>query len=337
MKPVTSFDVAALAGVSQPTVSRALRNLPGVSTDTRRRVMAAASKLSYVASDSGRILSTQRTQRVAVVSAELTNPYYPELVEPMRERLHDRGYRMAIVASTGDDALDVEVLADGSYDGVILTTTTRRSRLPRDLTERGIPHVLANRVLDEPEAHSCAVDNEAGAALVCDLLHELGHSAVASIQGPVDTSTAREREIAMQHGMRRLGIPVKRSLSLRAAFTHESAMQAATALLTSGSRPTAIVCGNDVQALGALSAARVLGIGVPEELTVIGFDDIAISAWPHVGLTTVRCDLDSLASGAVDLLLQQIDHPGQDAIVRRFPVRLVLRSTHGPARAQTSR
>lgn len=332
-KKVTSIDVARLAGVSQPTVSRALRNLPGTSPETRRRVLEAAAELSYVTSESGRTLSTQRTQRIAVVAEELTNPYYPELVEPIRRRLHEHGYRTVILASTGEEALDADALADGSYDGVILATTSRWSTLPRDLTERGVPHVLANRVLDHAEAHSCAVDNEAGAELVCTLLADLGHTVIASIQGPVETSTARERADAIRRGLRQRGIAVKRPLTLRTEFSHDAGLAAATTLLQSGHRPTAIICGNDVQAMGALSAARLLGLGVPSDLSIIGFDDISISSWPHVDLTTVRCDLEALAGGAVDLLMREIQQPGQDPIVIRFPVSLVQRGTHGPAPA----
>ena len=142
---VTSFEVARLAGVSQPTVSRALRNLPGASPETRARVMAAARELSYIPSASGRVLSTSRTRRVAVVVEELTNPYYPQLVEPLRRELAEHGLRMVLVTHTEQGPVGVTELADGSYDGAILTTTERRSSLPRDLTERGIPHVLANR------------------------------------------------------------------------------------------------------------------------------------------------------------------------------------------------
>lgn len=331
MKKVTSFDVAKLAGVSQPTVSRALRNLPGTSPETRQRVMEAASTLSYVRSESGRTLSTRRTQRIAIVSEALTNPYYPELVEPMRQRLHENGYRTAIVASVGDDAVDLDALTDGSYDGVILTTTGRWSRLPRDLTEHGVPHVLANRVLDHAEAHSCAVDNKSGARLVCELLAGLGHSRVASIQGPGETSTARERDDAVRRSLRETGIAVKRSLTRRAAFTHDAGMEAATSLLASEPRPTAIICGNDVQAMGVLSAARMLGVRVPDELSVVGFDDISMSSWPHVGLTTVHCDLEALAAGAVELLLREIRDPGRPPVVTRYPVHLVPRQTHGPA------
>lgn len=329
-KPVTSFDVARRAGVSQPTVSRALRNLPGASAETRQRVLQAAAELSYIPSDSGRSLSMRSTRRIAVVSEELTNPYYPELVEPLRRRLAEHELRTVVITEAELGPTGLGVLADGSYDGVILTTTLRNSSLPRDLTERGIVHVLVNRVLDRPESHSCAVDNAGGARAIADLLAELGHSRVASIQGPVLTSTGKERALWLRRGLRAHGVPLPRVWSTRGAFGHDAGHAIALSLLQSADRPTALVCGNDVIALGALSAARELRLDVPAELTIIGFDDIPMAGWPLVNLTTVRCDLDELARTAVELLLAGLADPTRPPVELRVPVALVRRGTHGP-------
>ena len=120
-----------------------------------------------------RTLSTTKTRRIAVVSEELTNPYYPALIEPLRQYLSTQGLRAVILPDTDHEEVTLEALADGSYDGVILTTTARDSTLPRDLTERGIAHVLVNRVLDHAESHSCTVDNVGGMAEVARLMAEL--------------------------------------------------------------------------------------------------------------------------------------------------------------------
>lgn len=329
VKPVTGFDVARRAGVSQPTVSRALRNLPGTSPETRERVLRAAAELSYLQDDPVRSRSTCGTRRIAVVTEELTNPYYPELVEPLRRHLAGHGLRTVVVAGSDDRGIDA--LADGSYDGVILTTTSRRSSLPRDLSERAVPHVLVNRVLDHSESHSCAVDNLGGATAVSAPLADLGHRRVASIQGPLTTSTGRERGEALRRGLARRGIALRRNMVLRAAFGHDPGRDAAHVLFRRADPPTAVVCGNDVIALGVLSAARERGIPVPAALTVIGFDDIPMASWPLVDLTTVHCDLEGLAATAVELLLAATHTPGRAPVDRRIPVRLVLRGTHAPA------
>jgi LacI family transcriptional regulator, galactose operon repressor len=312
VKKVTSFDVARRAGVSQPTVSRTLRNLPGASAETRARVLAAAAELSYIPSESGRALSTSSTRRIAVVSEELTNPFYPQLVGPIGRCLEEHDLRAVVVTHAGQGQVGLDLLADGSYDGVLLTTTVRQSTLPRDLTERGIPHVLVNRILDQPESPSCAVDNSGGVRLVADLVAGLGHREIASLQGPVNTSTGHERGEALRAALGAHGIRLPRHRVRRVAFDHDASLAAALELLDGPSPPTAIICGNDVIALGALSAAALLGLSVPGQLTVTGFDDIQLAGWPLIALTTVRCDLAALARTAVDLLLAEIaGHDGK--------------------------
>lgn len=330
-KPATGFDVARLAGVSQPTVSRALRNLPGTSAETRTRVIEAARALSYIPSDSGRVLSSRRTQRIAVVSEALTNPYYPELVEPIRRHLAKRGYRTVLVSDGVGGLIGLDELADGSYDGVILTTTTRTSRLPGDLTERGVAHVLVNRLIDHAESSSCGVDNRGGTSAIADLLVRLGHTVIGSIQGPDSTSTGHERAAGLVRGLRRHGLDLHPRLLLRTEFSHDAGRAAAREMLTGAERPTALVCGNDVMAMGALSAAAECGLHVPRDLTVIGFDDIAMAGWPLIGLTTIRVDRERMAAEAVRMLIEQID--GESPVMQyRAPATLVLRSTHGAVR-----
>jgi DNA-binding LacI/PurR family transcriptional regulator len=306
-----------------------------VSPQTRERVLEAAQRLAYVPSENGRALSTRVTRRVALVAPELTNPYYPQLIEPLRQALAVEGLRTALVLGGGtsaeDDATLLDDLTDGSYDGVILTTTRRRDTLPRDLTERGIPHVLANRLLDVAESPGCAIDNAAGSEMVVDLLVELGHTRVGMLTGPRDTSTGMERADAARKRLRQHGLSLRRENTTNCAFDYTAAHRAALRLLERpGASPTALICGNDVIALGALSAAKQLGYVVPRDLTIVGFDDIAMADWPVIDLTTVHCDLEGLANGAVEMLISAIAEPGGSPQVRRLRPELVLRGTHGP-------
>lgn len=306
-----------------------MRNLPNVSVETRERVLRAARALNYVPSDTGRALSTRATRRIAVVAEELTNPYYPELIAPLSRCLSAAGYRTVLITDPEHDDVLVEVLSDGSYDGVVLTTALRSSRLPAALTARGVPHVLMNRTLDRPVSASCAIDNRAGVHDVVDLLLALGHRRFASLQGPVATSTGRERADALRAALAGGGIRLARSRLRRTAFGHDAAFAVARELLSMNPRPEAIVCGNDVQAMGVLSAARALHIRVPGDLTVVGFDDIPMAGWPMVDLTTVRVDREQLATATVQSLLRSIS--GQTSLdVVRFRPQLMLRGTHGP-------
>ncbi|MCT1550143.1 LacI family DNA-binding transcriptional regulator [Brevibacterium casei] len=330
-RTITSFDVARLAGVSQSTVSRALRNLPNITPATREKVARAAAELNYVPHGSARSLSTRITSRVAIVSEELTNPFYPALVEPLRHYLNENGYRTMLVTDDEDDALTASNLTDGSCDGVIITTAARNSRLPDALRKAGLPFVLANRTTDSETEAACQFANEAGAAQVAELLAELGHDDIGLITGPERISTSIERERGLRTALEDHGRWLPGRVIRRGDFTAEAGFAGAIDLLDSPIRPTALVCGNDYIAMGALNAAKSLGLSVPDDLTVIGFDDVAMAAWDLVSLTTVRCDLAKLACDAVEMLLRLIDDRPVDTL-RVTDVDLVLRGTHGTPR-----
>jgi LacI family transcriptional regulator len=326
----TSFDVARLAGVSQPTVSRALRGEPSVAPETRRRVEEAAAALGYVTSHLGRGLSTRRTRRIGVVAAELTNPFYPHLVGPLQRELELAGYRSVLYVERGDDALTVTELADGSLDGVVLTTVSLQSRLPQSLTDRGVPFVLLNREVDGVVSDAAVVDNVRGASLMADLLVELGHVRIAALLGPGWTSTGRDRERGFRKALAAHGLDLPDGLTVHGPFGFDEGRDGLTELLNRGGpRPTAVFCTNDVLALGALDAAARRGLGVPDDLTIVGFDDISLASWAYVDLTTVHCDLSRLAAVAVDLLLKRIASPEEYHHRVVLPVEIVRRGSHG--------
>ncbi len=326
--PITSLDVARRAGVSQPTVSRALRDQRGVSASTRWRVRQAARELGYVPIQSGRALSTQTTGRVGIVSAELSNPFYPALIEPLHDTLANLGYRTILVTDRGDAPIELEPLIDGSLDGVILTTSERSSSLPNELERRGVPYVLINRQADEIEADCCVADNYAGSRDVADFLVRLGHTKIGAIYGPDSTSTGHERAIGFRQRLGQLGVSLEDHLIHEGPFTEKTGVDGFTAIYPH--RPTAIFCGNDVIALGVRNAAEAIGVRVPAELTIVGFDDIPMAAWKVFDLTTMRTDLNDLASNAVRLLVARMGDPERpfDRVV--LTPQLVLRGTHAP-------
>jgi LacI family transcriptional regulator len=326
----TSFDVARLAGVSQPTVSRALRGEPSVAAETRRRVEEAAAALGYVTSHLGRGLSTRRTRRIGVVAAELTNPFYPHLVGPLQRELELAGYRSVFYVERGDDALTVTELADGSLDGVVLTTVSLESTLPQSLIDRGVPFVLLNREVDGIVADAAVVDNVRGASLMADLLVELGHERIGALLGPRWTSTGRDRERGFRRALAAHGRELPEELTVHGPFGFDEGRDGLTELLNrSGRRPTAVFCANDVLALGALDAAARIGLEVPRDLTIVGFDDISLASWAYVDLTTVRCDLSRLAAVAAELLLKRIATPEEYHHRVVLPAEIVRRGSHG--------
>jgi LacI family transcriptional regulator len=329
----TSHDVALAAGVSQPTVSRALRDDPRVSDATRRRVLDAAARLGYVPSDRGRSLATRRTRRIGVVVEDLDNPFYLELLDELHDRLERADVRMIVLTPQRNDPERVERLVDGSIDGAILTTTHLDSPLPGQLRERRFPFVLLNRVVDDRAFAACSVENRAGAARLTEELLRLGHRSIAAIFGPETTSTGRDREEGIRAALAGAGVALPDARTRRGRFAFETGHRACAELLADGDRPTAILCANDVVAIGALNAAHGLGLAVPGDVSITGFDDIAMAAWEVFRLTTVRQDLRRMAETAVGLVLELVDAPHGEPRRVVLPAELVHRATLGPAPA----
>jgi len=332
--PTTSSDVARLAGVSQPTVSRALRGDRRITPATAQRVKRAAAQLGYVPSNVARSLATHSTKRIAVVTAELTNPFYPELIAPLHDLLERAGFGTILVTHRGNAEVDYAPLFDGSVDGVVLTAGSIGSDLPARLESRGIPVVLANRsvgaLINTPIVDEVVPDNAAGARAVADLLVRSGHRRIGCISGPETTSTAREREAAYRGALAEHGVALPSSLTVRGAFAHETGHSGFATLMKADEPPTAIFCVNDVIAIGALNSASGLSIAVPDDVSLVGFDNIPAAAWELTELTTVDVDLSLMAAQATELLLSRIAEPSRAALRRTIPTRLVLRSTHRP-------
>ncbi|WP_447034679.1 LacI family DNA-binding transcriptional regulator [Streptomyces sp. DSM 118878] len=330
---ITSHDVARLAGFSQPTVSRALRDDPRVSQATREKIKRAAQALNYVPSEAGRTLSTRSTHRVGVIVTDMTNPFYPHIVAPLHDELQRLGYRMMLLTERSDEAVAEEKLLDQSLDGVVLATATTDSRLPALLERRGMPYVFLNRDTGRPGDFASVVDNEGGGRLAARELVALGHRRIAGIFGAANTTTGRERELGFRLALADSGIGLPDDRVVRGAFEYETGYAALPSLLKAAESPTAVFCGNDVVAIGVLNAALAAGVKVPDDLTVIGFDDLPMAAWEVFRLTTVRHDLDELACQAARLLDRRIageaDADGERLVL---PTEFVPRATHAKAR-----
>ena len=328
---MTSHDVARLAGVSQATVSRALRGDIRVTQETQGRVRDAAQVLGYVRSELGRGLSTRATHRVALV-AELENTLYHQLMSPIHDELAERGYRMVLLAEHADQGALHERLLDRSVDGAILMTTRLNSSLPYELARRDLPFVFLNRVGAFVDASSVSADNVGGSRAAGELLIGLGHTRIGSIVGPDDTSTARDREAGFRAALDDAGVVLPRNLLFRRDYDEASGRLGLQAMVDTGRPPTAIFCANDFIAIGVLNQAIESGISVPGDIAVVGFDDIDMAGWPAFQLTTVSNPLMAMARRAATLLIDLIEHRS-DVQHEVFPTELVLRRTHGEHRS----
>ncbi len=326
---MTSHDVARLAGVSQATVSRALRRESTVPPATRERVDRAAQALGYVPNNLGRSLVTRATKRIAMV-ADLANPLFSTLLTPVHDALSELGYQTLLFAGHQERIEDLSGLFDRSVDGAILLTAIAGSTLPYELDRHGLPFVYLSRTSDLVEKDSVSADDRGGAAKVARLLIELGHRDIGAILGPANTSTSRDREDGLVQELASAGIPVRREAIIRSEYTTPAGYTAFQRLMDLRPRPTALFCGNDWLAVGALNGAKELGIAVPDALTVIGFDDLAVASWPVFSLTTVSNPVTDNAAEAARLLVRRIQAgPGPAYEHRVAPTAVVLRGTHG--------
>lgn len=330
---VTTHDIAHEAGLSQSTVSRALRGDPRISQATTAHVLAVADRLNYVPNAAARALSTQHAATIAVVIADITNPFYPELVEAIHDEMTPAGYRVVLynerTDARGDGGLPALVRST-EVDGLIFASATLSAET-RDLLRRAErPTVLLNRDVDDIEIDRVLADNARGAELAGDLLADLGHRRIGLIAGPDDTSTTRDREAGFRAALERRGLSIHPDLRRATDYSHRGGYQQGLELLDRPDRPTALFCANDVIAFGALDAARRLHIPVPEQLSIVGFDDIPMSGWEAFSLTTVRQPLISMAREAARILVRRIESKENGATREIFPTHLVQRSTTCP-------
>ncbi len=331
---VTSKDIARVLEISQSTVSRALRGDPRVSAATIARVLEVAERMHYTPNLAARSLITRRTSIIGVVVSDITNPFYPELVEILHNEFALVGYRTILLNERTDARLEryvSELIGGGAVDGLVYASAVLDAPLLGAATGR-IPIVLLNRSSDWVEADTVVSDNVGGGRLAADLFVRHGHRRVALITGPENTSTARDREVGFRERLEAAGMPLDPHLRRVGRFSHESGYHWCLELLARDPRPTAIFAANDLIALGVLDAARRLGLRVPEELSVIGFDDIDMARWEGFSLTTIRQPLAEMSRTAASLLLGRLsaDEP-PPARTRVFPVEAVLRRTLGPA------
>jgi len=329
---VTSHQVARLAGVSQPTVSRALRDSTKVSEDTKRRVREAALALGYVPSATGRALSVGRSHRLGLLVTDLENQFYPHVIASMHDALEELGYQLILITESSDAGPVADRVVANGLDGVLLATTTLDSVLPVRLRDREIPFVYFNRTASAVEADSVTVDPRVGMTALVGQLVGLGHRRVAAIFGPPDTSTGESRETCFRGLLAESAISIPAEATLHGPFDFDTGHTGTRQLLAADERPTVIVCGNDVVALGALNAAAELGIAIPDEVSIVGFDDLPTSSWALIQLTTVAFDLDAMSREAARLLVARVEGPEDDPYQHVvYPTEFRARRTLGPA------
>ena len=335
----TLDDVARAAGVHKATASRALNpNGPGrVSEQTVRRVRAVAQRLGYTPNALAKGLRTARTSTVGVVLPDLTNPLFPPIVRGIEDVLARQGY-VALLANTDNDdqreVMHIDALRARRVDGFIVATARRDHPLLEAMALEGVPIVLVNRTTDRHDISAVLGNETSGIAAAVEHLVSLGHTSIAHVAGPHQLSTGLTRSDAFRAAMRSHGLRLRKSDVIEAdAYTVSAGFAATDRLLATGRPVTAVLAANDMIAVGALQALAAKGLRCPDDVSVVGFNDMPFVDQLSPPLTTVRLPQYDVGMQAAQLLLDRLADPKNTAKSVVLPVALVVRGSTGPCQA----
>ena len=335
-RPATLRDVANAAGVHPATASRALN--PGtrllVSEETARRVSEAAERLGYRPNPVARSLRTRRSHTIGVLIPDLNNPLFPPIVRGIEDRLAERGY-VALIGNTDADQAKERLVFDQMrarhVDGFVLATAITGSPILAEAAEGDIPVVLMNRTAQDYPFSSVSVDNEQGVRAAVAHLVSLGHTKIGHIAGPQDASTGAARLRGFRAGMAAHKLPVTDGQVVYAsAYSLEEGTDRGKELLGAGGDLTAIVAGNDMLAVGCYGALDELGLRCPEDVSVIGFNDMPFIDRLRPPLSSVRFPHYQLGTEAATLLIERIDAKDSPVKILFLAPELVARGSTVP-------
>ncbi len=307
---VTSMEVARLAGVSQSAVSRVFTPGASASKKTIEKVRQAAKQLGYRPNVLARAVVSGKSRIIGLVVAYLNNQFYPEALERLTNTLQERGYHVMIfMASNQAENVDsvVEELLDFQVDGIIAASVALSSTLYERCRTVGVPMVLFNRAQDDLTMSSVTSDNVAGGRKAAEFLLAGGHEKIGYIAGWEGASTQRDREAGFVAALQEAGV----KLHARGAgnFIAEQAREATLRMFASDP-PDAVFVANDHMAISVMDTLRFeLGLQIPADVSVLGYDDVAVASWPAYNLTTIRQPANRMVAETVDILLSKIENP----------------------------
>jgi DNA-binding LacI/PurR family transcriptional regulator len=334
---VSIKDIAKAAGVSHPTVSRALGDSPLVSEETRARIQLLAREMGYSPDAQARSLVMGRTQTIGVVVTTITDPFIAEIVQAIESTAHQHGYSVLLASSNSEPEREiaaVEMFHSKRVDGVVVTSSRVGALYQDHLDRLGVPVVLLNSHNDQrgPYTFSVGVDNKHGGYLATSHLVDLGHRRVGYVTGPANHSDDLDRLAGYRQALVEAGLALDPALVVPGTGRVCGGQRALPALTALADSPTAVFCYNDMTAIGLLRAAREKGISVPGELAVAGFDDVPIASYIEPPLTTIAQPKLDLGKRAMEMALDLLSRGGQSGGVASNVVvqgKLIVRESSG--------
>lgn len=336
---VTIKEVAREAGVSIATVSRVFNDSGPVHDDTRQRIIDVARRLRYIPNGAARSLITSKTQTLGVLLPDLHGEFFSEVIRGIDQMARQHGYHL-LLSGSHNDRKEIEAALRamlGRVDGlVIMYPDLDAAALQANLSE-GLPVVLLNCRIEGDPFDAILIDNYGGAYAMTRHLLDYGHRRIALITGGPENFDAAERVRGYRDALREAGAAWSSELEAEGAFTERSGFEAVRPLLALSPRPTAIFASNDSMAIGALSALREAGVHVPDEIAVVGFDDIRIAAYVSPPLSSVHVPIVELGARAVECLIEAVRDESRRAVCQEvLPTTLVIRDSCGDRRFSTS-
>jgi LacI family transcriptional regulator len=338
-KSVTIRDVAQRAGVSIAAVSRALNGSGYVSTEIKQRVQEAALALRYRPHDSARGLKLQRTNTIGLVIADITNPFYSELAAGVLSSAKKWGYHVILAAMDEEPATEEEylnVLMEKRVDGILAVATGQNQRAWRDVIDLGIKVVLVDRkVASLPEADVVLVDNAKGSCEAISYLLRLGHRRIGILSGPTSLTTGQGRLQGYAEAHEDAHLSVDPQLVQQVSFKRESGIEAVDQLLALPEPPSAIFAANNLLGEMAMFAIRAHGLRMPEDISLLMFDDVPWASLTTPQITVVAQPISHLGSCAVEQLILRLQNPAatvQEARTVVLESELIMRESCAPPR-----
>lgn len=328
---ISIVEVAADAGVSMTTVSHALSGKRAVSATTRAKVLASVERLDYRPNVLAQSLRNQRTRTVGLLIADITNPYYPAVARAVHDELAAQHYLSFIGNTDGDRDVEASFLHEmvaRSVDGIIMQPMALSPTEIYEIVGESMPLVVAGTDDGDRRVDMVGSDDAVGITEAVGHLHSRDYRRVGFLGGPEHLGPSDGRLAAFRAAMNGLGLPVVEDWVRRAAFTRDGGFHVAGDWLAGGGFPDAIMCANDLIAIGVLDAARAAGLSVPRDLAIVGFDDIETANLVTPRLTTVINPATAVGAACAKVLLHRMQEgPTQQANHRALPTRLVVRES----------
>ena len=328
--PVTIIDVAAEAGVSYGTVSRVINNDDHVKPETREKVRQAMERLGYVVNRQARRLAGGSSNTIGVLVPDLGTSYIGEIMRGIDAELGLSDFDLMLYTTHRTASKEANFIANltrGMVEGLLLVLPRNPSDYLGLLTSRNFPFVLIDHQGTGEQCAAVGATNWQGSYQAIKYLLEAGHTRIGFITGAMDLACSVDRLDGYHAALRTYHIPVDPDLIVKGDFFQPSGYSGANRLLALHEPPTAIFASNDVMAMGALDAVRESGLRVPEDISLVGFDDIPQASLVHPALTTVRQPLEQMGRIATQMLLDMLNNPGKKINRIELPTELIIRDT----------